>query len=429
MVITIVILIILSTIVINMAFGDNGVVKYAESASDYAANDASSTSDMLNSAVSYIDNITNPETATTVVDAKGGNLYKDTTAITDELNNTVYIPGGFKVAADSATKVEDGIVIEDSEGNQFVWVPVDGVAESDMNAEENELLYAKHQYSSKYDDSSTNIAQSDGWVTWQYFGPDESYTSKDDGINIASVDNYKGFYIARYEAGIRKVSEGIYTSGVLTGENSWSSYNDDTTIGRPVSKFGYSAWNMISQTNAITVANSMYSNDKFVKSQLVDSYAWDTICNWIAITNSQDISDDNNRCITNSTSWGNYYNNSFSVSEGLVAEHVYADKGLIEFGNWDLINSDYIKEADSRVELLTGISGFKVNNIYDFAGNMYEWTTELVSRDGKKYTAPVLRGGSFINTGYNLCACNRRAIETLTGVDIGFGFRVVLYLK
>ena len=40
-----------------MAFGDNGVVKYAESASDYAANDEAATSGMINSAVSYIDGI------------------------------------------------------------------------------------------------------------------------------------------------------------------------------------------------------------------------------------------------------------------------------------------------------------------------------------------------------------------------------------
>ena len=33
------------------------------------------------------------------------------------------IPGGFHIAEDSATKVEDGIVIEDDIGNQFVWIP------------------------------------------------------------------------------------------------------------------------------------------------------------------------------------------------------------------------------------------------------------------------------------------------------------------
>ena len=186
---------------------------------------------------------------------------------------------------------------------------------------------------------------------------------------------------------------------------------------------------MISQTNAVIVSKNMYSNSKSVESQLVDSYAWDTICNWIYMTNSQDINDKNNRCITNSTSWGNYYNNSFSVSKGFYAEHIYSENGYTMFGNWNSVNSNYTKEMNSRVEMLTGMSGFKANNIYDFAGNIYEWTTELVSRDGNNYTAPVLRGGSFSNTGNNLCACNRRAIQSLTGVDIAFGFRVVLYLK
>ena len=31
---------------------------------------------------------------------------------------------GFKVAGDSASTVQNGVVIEDKDGNQFVWVPV-----------------------------------------------------------------------------------------------------------------------------------------------------------------------------------------------------------------------------------------------------------------------------------------------------------------
>ena len=36
----------------------------------------------------------------------------------------IWIPGGFNVTEDSATTEDEGIVIEDSKGNQFVWVPV-----------------------------------------------------------------------------------------------------------------------------------------------------------------------------------------------------------------------------------------------------------------------------------------------------------------
>ena len=410
LVVTIVVLLILAGVSISMLTGENGIISQAlksKEETEEAKEDELRKLTMLEAA-------TNLENQVYV----------------DKNGDKATIPAGFAVSqVEGENLIDEGLVIIDKTGNEFVWIPVDGVAETDAEKTENKLLYAKHEYSSKYDDTSTNVVQSDGWVTWQYFGPNASYLSKDDSINVESVKKYSGFYIARYEAGIRKVDEGIYTSAILTGTNSWTSYNNDIEIGKPVSKFGYSVWNMISQTNAITVAKNMYSDNEKIVSQLVDSYAWDTICNWIAMTNSQDINDKNNRCITNSTSWGNYYNNTFSVSKGFYAEHTYTENGYTTFGDWNLVDSSYIKEVNSRVEMLTGMSGFKVNNIYDFAGNIYEWTTELVSIDGSNYRLPVLRGGSFANTGYNLCACNRRAIKSLTGTDIAFGFRVVLYLK
>lgn len=413
LVITIIVLLILAAVSIATLTGENGILTRANEA---RTETEESKEDELRR-LTALEAATNTENTTHTDDSTGN-------------EKTVTIPAGFAVSqVEGENTIADGLVIIDSKGNEFVWVPVDGVAESDADAEENQQLYAKHEYSSKYDDASTNVAQSDGWVTWQYFGTNASYLTKDDSINTESVNKYNGFYIGRYEAGIREVNEGTYTSGILTGTNSWSSYNNNTNIGKPVSKFGYSVWNMISQTNAIIVANNMYSDSESVVSQLVDSYAWDTTCNWIAMTNSQDINDKNNRCITNSTSWGNYYNNSFSVSKGLYAEHSYTEEGYTMFGNWNLVNSKYTKEINTRVEMLTGMSGFKANNIYDFAGNIYEWTTELVSRDGSNYTAPVLRGGSFANTGNNLNACNRRAIQSMTGADIAYGFRVVLYLK
>ena len=55
LVITIVILIILATVAISFAFGQNGLIPYAENASDYAANDEAATSKLLNDAVSYLE--------------------------------------------------------------------------------------------------------------------------------------------------------------------------------------------------------------------------------------------------------------------------------------------------------------------------------------------------------------------------------------
>ncbi len=51
-------------------------------------------------------------------------VFEKNTPILDENGNQVVIPGGFKVAPDSAKDVTEGIVIRDEVGNEFVWIPV-----------------------------------------------------------------------------------------------------------------------------------------------------------------------------------------------------------------------------------------------------------------------------------------------------------------
>ena len=50
-------------------------------------------------------------------------IQKENVIAQDEFGNQVVVPGGFKLAEDSGTNVKDGIVIEDENENQFVWIP------------------------------------------------------------------------------------------------------------------------------------------------------------------------------------------------------------------------------------------------------------------------------------------------------------------
>ena len=50
------------------------------------------------------------------------------TVAKDENGNLITVPGDFKVLEVEGTKVTQGIVIQDREGNEFVWVPVDSVS-------------------------------------------------------------------------------------------------------------------------------------------------------------------------------------------------------------------------------------------------------------------------------------------------------------
>ena len=139
LVITIVILIILAVVAVNAVFGDSGLLKYAQDAEQYQSNADTADAEVLNEATSYIDGIItgkggssggdDTKVPTTVEEAKnagGSNVYffDNTAALKDGQNNTVKVPGGFGVSKDSGINVEDGVVIEDRNGNQFVWIPV-----------------------------------------------------------------------------------------------------------------------------------------------------------------------------------------------------------------------------------------------------------------------------------------------------------------
>lgn len=68
----------------------------------------------------------------------------------------------------------------------------------------------------------------------------------------------------------------------------------------------------------------------------------------------------------------------------------------------------------------TGFNGeWQTNNIYDMAGNNYEWTVE---KSGSSY---VIRGGQYYNNG----SIDYIAKRTLENKQNSYGYRVALYLK
>ena len=132
LVITIVILIILAVISITAVFGENGLIKRAEEAKNMTEEATRNEEQAISNAVEYMNEILGgtdkpevPEKSEVEEAIEKGTKYDNTTQIKDKYENTIYIPGGFKLAEDSGVTVEEGIVIEDSaNGNQFVWIPV-----------------------------------------------------------------------------------------------------------------------------------------------------------------------------------------------------------------------------------------------------------------------------------------------------------------
>ncbi len=172
-----------------------------------------------------------------------------------------------------------------------------------------------------------------------------------------SVNKYGGFYIARYEAG----SANPRTSSSGTGDAVLSQAN----------KYPY---NYINQTDSITKAATMNNEKANVIAGLINGAAWDRTLNWILETNSNMNLADINK---DSTSWGNYYNSKFNFTGKYST-----DNGK----NFTDATASTEKPENSTYLLGTGVTDYtNKNNIYDFAGNCWEWTTESYSSDDRVF--------------------------------------------
>ena len=173
----------------------------------------------------------------------------------------VWLPEGFKVAEDSASTVQGGVVIEDKEGNQFVWVPVATLAD-----------YKRTWY--KGESSLSNYSEA---------LPKEEKTS---------VERYKGFYIGRYEAGDKENTE---------AKTLRSSNNVTKTV---TIKANQAPYNYVTRTQAISLAEGFKNQQGYkAKTKLVSSYAWDTTIAFLQKVNSD---------YGSSSEEGNYNNTTFS---------------------------------------------------------------------------------------------------------------------
>ena len=143
---------------------------------------------------------------------------------------------------------------------------------------------------------------------------------------------------------------------------------------------------------------------------------------------------------TDSTNIGNYRNNKWSITN---------DKAQYSTdGTWN--NGSYTKGEEGEVLLTTGASdSFAKMNIYDVAGNVFEWTLECklqeVSSKGVKLASlintqisPIRmavttasgpcvgRGGYYYDGGTGFPASSRDCYKVVYAND-DFGFRVTIY--
>ena len=396
LVVTIVVLLILAGVSLNAIFSENGIIKRAQDAQNKMDEATQNDLDSINELNNWIDGKVN---GTTGGGTTGGDetptekplitdssltsndrtTSESTTVIAkDKKGNQVVVPGGFKISSASGESVQQGIVIEDKDGNQFVWVPVSNKNGDGSNkivkddGSEVEITLGRYTFAtsspgtpaikqkgSEYD--QTTLAQAtSGTLNTKYGVAKSTYyfyelngsrpgkeksdltgtntTAKNLKDFIEKTESNKGFYIARYEAsyGSGYNSSGTDTATKFANAKPLSKVSTANSTSSMNYKEG-TLWNFITQPQAALVSQNMYKNDKYVESDLINSYAWDTAIVYIQAMG----------------------------------------------------NSNYANQTDGNGTLKnTGSTEDEKCKIFDMAGNLYELTTEYSTYSYSSHAYP-----------------------------------------
>ena len=256
----------------------------------------------------------------------------------------------------TSDQINKGIVVVD------YAITYDGGNETGTVPDFNEYVWVPMPDSSKFARVAWNGPYWDGsWQNGTHPLANSSETNKyweeADSNMIDSVNINKGFYISRYEA----------------------SKKDSTTAQ---SKRGQNPWGSVSQTEAKTASSNMKTE---MNSHLIYGVEWDSILQWLLDSQAKIGAETGgtktiteNDIQSDSRSWGNCSNSVGGAEENSGSRQ---PSGTNEY--------------------------WKVNNIYDLAGNVREWTQENYSTG----TLRATRGGNYYYGGDSYPAANRSVYD------------------
>ena len=432
LVVTIVVLLILAGVSINLVLGDNGIIAKAKDAETKSAEASENDLKGMNGLVSEMEGALagNGSTGSGSGNGGAGGSGTDTKVPAEATAETApYFPDNTFTKKEGT--IDTGLVIKDASGNEYVWVVVPRTTavykttglgkttftDADYTSIEKDLKDYTSTYVTTSGYSDTYAADTDnvGWLT------SDEYTELKNSM-LKSVYENGGFYVGRYEAGIgtNRTSDGPTNSdGKYTIEG----------MPAPVSKADAYPYTYVTRTQAQNLASKVNSGTK--TSSLMFGVQWDLVLAFMSKDTAKITSTD--VLTKNSTTIGNYRDSTFQLSQtGQYA--VYSNYSLSS--TWNLataatanfVDSSRNKIAQSSygngILVTTGTSEKnKVMNIYDIAGNVWEWILEKTS-----YTdVPcAYSGGGYGSSGSSFPAAGRDC-GSADSSDISIGFRVSLF--
>ena len=312
------------------------------------------------------------------------------------------------------TNLDNGLVIEDSDGNQYVWVevpknatvyPTAGLNITDFTDDEyTKIENDLHTYTSVY---RNGTKRKDTWVADNnntgWFTESEYYAQKK--TMLKSVYQNGGFYVGRYETGIDASKQ---KQRIFNANSEKLTIHDATQT--PVIKANAYPYTWINRTQAQVLAKNMNSGNK--TSSLMFGVQWDLILAFMHTKGNVS----NKEINENSVNLGNYKDNNWNITNKNA-------KYSVDDGN-NYINCPYEKKQAENVLLTTGSSEkFAHMNIYDIAGNVWEYTIENTGEANR----PCSLMGSYYKYNGSVTVSTRQYLIATNYNFYDLGFRIVIY--
>ncbi len=421
LVVTIIVLLILAGVSLNLILGNNGIIEKTKESKNVTEKDLENTYKALNSLYAEMVGALDEEP-------------KEDTATKPYLPSSDY-------SQVSGTDLDTGLVIEDGQGNQYVWIEVPKIEEVYPTAKLAITEFTDAEYASIENDlhAYTNTYRNGTTYTDRWYAMDGSTLVKEtdttltetqkaltngcglnynDYINLRkamlkSVYQNGGFWIGRYEAGISspRTSRTDPIADNLKPTSKANEYplyyvtcSEAQTLASKVAPTGYNSSLMFGVQWDLVLR---YIEEKEVKKAVASGIA--------EATARSAVQEELKGTTTGGTEWGNYSNNTYNIDQTNAKQST--DNGA----NWSQAEN---KTVEGDILLTTGASEeFNKMNIYDLAGNVFEMTLEKTSTT----TLPcTVRGGSYADHDSINPAFKRNRIIT-SNSSYTIGFRLALF--
>ena len=415
LVVTIVVLLILAGVSINLVLGDNGIITKAKEAQRKSVEASQNDLIGMNELAQQLEEQINGSAGSGSGNGGAGGSGAGTKVPAEATVETApYFPDNTFTKKEGT--IDTGLVIQDGSGNEYVWVVVPRTTavykttglgkttftDADYTSIENDLKeYTKtYRRSTSYSDVYYADDKNEGWLS------ETEYNALKNSM-LKSVYENGGFYVGRYEAGIGTNRTSIESQ--VDGK-----YPVPTTA--PVTKADAYPYRYVTRTQAQNLASKVNSGTK--TSSLMFGVQWDLVLAFMSKDTAKITS--TGVLTENSTTIGNYDDNLWTIKN---ANAQYSEDGGDTF---KACPNPFKNESNSCILLTTGAdSSFSVQNIYDIAGNVFEWTLEKTSNDSLGPCA--FRGGACNNGGSEFPAADRSFYNMTIAYAYYMGFRLSLW--